>query len=142
MNIKQVSVFVENKPGSISDIMNILSKNKIDVSALSIADSTNCGILRLIVDKPDKAVDVLKSDFTVKIIDVIGVYLEDHPGSLAEVLEIIKDAKISIDYLYAFTANNPNGAIVMFKFDDAKAALETLTLKGVRLVKSEDICKQ
>src|SRR5574344_1747538 len=103
MFVKQVSVFVENKKGCISDCIDVLAKANIDISALSVADTDTFGILRLIVNNPDKAYETLKdNNYTCKITRVIGVYIKDVPGGLAKVLNIIKESNIDVNYLYAF----------------------------------------
>src|SRR5690554_1516581 len=102
MKVKQISVFLENKTGRLAAVTDTLAVNGINIRALSIADTSDFGILRLIVDQPDKAYEVLKTgEFTVSVTDVIGVEMPDQPGGLAKVLKELENAEINIEYLYA-----------------------------------------
>ena len=102
MIIKQISVFVENKKGRLAAITDILAENDVDISALSLADTSDFGILRLIVDKPDVAQEALtKAGVTVKITDVIAVVMDDVPGGVAQALKVVSDNDISIEYMYS-----------------------------------------
>ena len=127
--IKQISVFVENKSGRLSDILNVIGKNGIDISALSIADTTDFGIVRMIVNDPDKAAEILKSNnLVVKVTDVIALAVADKPGGLAGDIEKLKNAGISIEYMYAF-ANGADAAAVL-KSDDPARVIDILKGSG------------
>lgn len=140
MFIKQVSVFVENESGNMADVLSILGKNKIDISALSIADKTDFGILRLIVSDPEKAVSILKAEgMIVKLTDVLAVGIEDKSGSLAKVLDILKDASIAIEYLYAFIGKSNYGALVIIRADKPEQALTVLKNNNIMLVEAKEI---
>lgn len=140
MFIKQVSVFVENESGNMADVLSILGKNKIDISALSIADKTDFGILRLIVSDPEKAVSILKAEgMIVKLTDVLAVGIEDKSGSLAKVLDILKDASIAIEYLYAFIGKSNYGALVIIRADKPEQALTVLKNNNITLVEAKEI---
>ena len=103
MFLKQLSIFVENKHGRLAEITGLLTKHEIDIRALSIADTTDYGILRLIVDKPDKAKKALQEEgFTVSLTNVIAVAIDDTPGALANVVKVLCDHEIGIEYVYAF----------------------------------------
>ena len=114
MLLKQVSVFVENKSGKLFEILKLLGDNNIDISALSIADTTDYGILRLVLNKPKKAVEILKeNNFIVKIHDVIAIRIDNKPGGLVSALDLLRSNNIEISYLYAFVASLGNSASVM-----------------------------
>ncbi len=130
MNIKQLSIFVENKFGRAKLIIDTLSENNINISALSIADSSEYGIMRLIVDNPERAKSLLEeSGVMVKITDVIAVPMGNKPGELSKLLEILTDNRICIEYMYAFTDNSGNGAMLVIKTDNNELALKVLDNK-------------
>ena len=133
MVLKQVSVFLENKSGRLADVARALGENDIDISALSIADTTDFGILRLIVNKPDKAVRVLdESGFTVGTTEVIAIAVEDHPGGLAMSLDALEQARIDIEYMYAFIGNKAsNRAMVILRVENPETAISALQAKGL-----------
>ena len=140
MLVKQVSIFVENKEGKIAQVLNILAKENINVSALSLADTTNFGILRLIVDDPKKAKSILQGeDIIVKVNEVLTVGIDDRPGGLAYVLDVLAKANIAIEYMYAFTGHNKEYATVVFKTNDIDKAYDCLKLKNIPLITMEDI---
>ena len=142
MFIKQVSIFIENKAGKMAEVLDILAKNNIDISALSIADTEDYGILRLIVDSPDKACDILKENgFIVKLTDVLAVAIEDKPGALSKPLVALKDKDIEISYLYAFVAKNTDNAIVVIKSSDPENAAKTLEEHSITLLDMNNIYK-
>lgn len=104
MLIKQISVFIENMPGKLGEVTQVLGENGIDMSALSLADTTDFGILRLIVNDPDKACQVLRNhDFIVKQSDVVAAVIDDRPGGLTAVLQILSGAQVSVEYMYALS---------------------------------------
>ena len=129
---RQITVFLENKPGRMEEVAGCLAKNNINIHALSIADTTGFGILRMIVSKPEKAADALKSSgFMVKITEVIAVAIEHTPGSLYKVLRELNTLDISIEYLYAFTSQHrDHDAIVILSLNNQDAALEKLKSGG------------
>ena len=140
MLVKQVSIFVENKEGKIAQVLNILAKENINVSALSLADTTNFGILRLIVDDPKKAKIILQEkDIIVKVNEVLTVGIDDRPGGLAYVLDVLAKANVAIEYMYAFTGHNKEYATVVFKTNDLEKAYDCLKIKDIPLVEAEDI---
>ena len=135
--IKQISVFVENKSGRLSDILNVIGKNGIDISALSIADTTDFGIVRMIVNDPDKAAEILKSNnLVVKVTDVIALAVADKPGGLAGEIEKLKNAGISIEYMYAF-ANGSDAAAVL-KSDDPEKVVSILKESGFDVYSADE----
>lgn len=140
MFIKQVSVFVENKAGTMADVLELLGKNGIDLSALSIADTTDFGILRLIVSDPFNAEKILKENgMIVKLTDVIAVGIEDKPGSLSKILNTLKENGIELDYMYAFIGKTTHGAIVIMKTPDAEKTTEILNLHNITTVDASEI---
>ena len=131
MLIKQISVFIENKAGKVSKIIDILGENNIDISALSIADSADFGILRLIVDYPEKAAKILNAeDYLVKTTSVISIGIENKPGGLTKILNTFKDNDITIEYMYAFV-NKDNSAVTIIRADDTKLAVAKLAEVGI-----------
>jgi hypothetical protein len=142
MKVKQISVFLENKTGRLAAVTDALASNGVNIRALSIADTSDFGILRLIVDQPDKAYDILKAQkFTVSVTDVIGVEIPDQPGGLARVLLELKEAEINIEYLYAFLGRGQGGAIVVFRVEKIESAIAKLGNSGLNILKGEDIYK-
>lgn len=140
MFVKQVSIFVENTAGRMAEVLDILGKNGVDISALSIADTKDYGILRLIVDKPDTAVEILKSEgFIVKLTDVIAVAVEDKPGGLSKPLNALKEKDIEIDYLYAFTSKGSRGAIVVMKTAKPEETEKTLESHSISTLDIKEI---
>jgi hypothetical protein len=141
MFLKQLSVFVENKPGRLQAIIEKLSENGVNIRALSIADTTDFGILRMIADDNDKAKAVLAEAGVISTSnDVIAVFIDDKTGGLAKVLNIITNAGISIEYMYAFLGSrNTNHAYMIFHVQDTKAASAALRSAGIKLVEQEEI---
>lgn len=138
MAIKQISVFVENKQGVLSEAVAALSNAGINLRALSIADTQEFGILRVIVSDTDKAVAVLKDSTLVKVTDVIAVKMDDKQGALHNVLKVLEDAKINIDYSYAFTGSS-SGAYVVIRVDSVDEAQKALESNGVTVLNEEDV---
>jgi len=140
MVIKQLSVFVENKLGRMAEITGIIGDANVDIRALSIADTSDFGILRLIVDKPEEALLALKENgITVSLTDVIAVGIEDKPGAFAKVVKIMSDAKISIEYMYAFISRSDDQAFVIMRVEDPVKGVAALKSHGVQLLCREDI---
>lgn len=131
MLVKQLSVFVENKPGRLSAIINLLADHHVNLSALSLADTSNFGVLRLIADKPEAAIAALREEGIVaKSTDVLTVAIDDTPGSLTQVLDLLAGAGISIEYMYAFSAKQENKALMVFKVDELDKAEALLRAGG------------
>lgn len=140
MTIDQISVFVENKPGMLVEVIEKLGAKGIDMRAMSIADTADFGVLRLIVDKPDKALEILReAECITSVTKVIAVSIEDKPGSLARVLRMLSDAGISIEYAYAFITHEAGRAYVIIRVEDNDKAISVLTAGGVRLAAGRDI---
>ncbi|MBE6687919.1 MAG: ACT domain-containing protein [Ruminococcaceae bacterium] len=131
MIIKQISIFVENKHGRLADITEILARNNINILALSIADTTNFGILRVIVDNPEHAENVLKeAGLTVSITSVLAVTIDDTPGGLAGCLRLLADNSIPVEYAYAFVSQTANKACVILRIEKDFKALTVLQEAG------------
>ncbi len=138
--IKQISIFVENKPGRLKAMTNILKKNNIDIRALSIADTKDFGILRLIVNDPDKTCEILKNaECTVTITEVLAVGLEDKPGGLAVVMDTLFENSISVEYMYAFFSKLEGQASVILRVNDNQKAADVLGAANIKMLTSEEI---
>lgn len=132
--MKQLSVFVENKVGRLSAVLDVLKDNYVDISALSLADTSEYGILRLVVDKPDIALDALKaSGVMVKCTEVIAAAMDDAPGGLAELLSVLSDANVGIEYMYAFIGKEAGKAWTVLRVDDVEAATDVFTKNGIAI---------
>lgn len=141
MKVEQISIFLENKSGRLAEVATVLAKGGINIRALSLADTTDFGILRLIVNDTEKAKQVLKDNgFTVGKTEVIGVEVADRPGGLAEILNVMKEHNINVEYMYAFVQKSAGNAIIIFRFDELEKAIEVLRKAGIKIMKGEDIC--
>lgn len=139
MAIKQLSVFVENKQGNLSDTAKVLADADINIRAMSIADAKDFGILRLIVSDCDKAKELLSEDTIVSITDVIAVKMDDKQGALYKILKVLEDGQINIEYTYAFTAHINLDAYVVFRVDDVEVAEKLLHEKGFATLTQEQV---
>lgn len=140
MAIKQLSVFVENKEGKLREITDILAKAGIDIRALSIADTSEFGILRLIVRDPHKAKALLeKNGFVATINDVVGVEINDRPGGLAEIVRLFAKRDINMEYMYAFLTRTENKAYLVVRVDDASEVENLLESEKIRILTPADI---
>lgn len=141
MLVEQIAVFLENKSGRLAEITAILAENSINIRALSVADTADFGILRLIVDKVEQAKAVLRENgFTVGKTQVLAVEVEDKTGGLAKVLKCIKDAGINVEYMYAFVNKSGANAVLIFRFDEMDKAIAVLQEKGFALLTGAQIC--
>ena len=135
MLVKQLSVFMENRPGRLYKLTNALGKEGINFVTLSIADTKDFGIVRFIARDNEKAYEILKREgFTVGITELIGVEVDDKPNALAEVIALIEAANINIEYLYSFVLTNHNSAKILMRVEDTERALQLLTEKGIKLL--------
>ena len=140
MLIKQMSVFVENTTGRLAELTRILAEHGIDIKASTIADTVDFGILRCIVPNPEAATEILKeAGFTASITEVIAVTLEDRPGGLHKVLQILADHDIGVDYIYSTIKSKEDEAVVMIKVEDPKKAMDILTSNGVKLYNMSEL---
>lgn len=142
MAIKQLTVFVQNKKGTVVSVTDILAKNDINIRALSIAETEEFGILRLIVDNETAATKILEENgYLIKTIDVVGVKIGDKPGALTAALNVLDKANINVEYLYAFMARTEKHAYVVLRVEDNDAVESALESAGLHLISNEDICK-
>lgn len=142
MAIKQLTVFVENKQGTLVEITDTLAKNNVNIRALSIADTQDFGILRLIVTDNETAINALNDrGFLVKTTDVVGVKIGDAPGKLSTALEVLDRAGINMEYLYAFMARTERHAYVVLRVADNEAAEAALEEAGFHMITDADIAK-
>ncbi|MDA3902558.1 MAG: ACT domain-containing protein [Desulfuromusa sp.] len=140
MKVEQISIFIENKSGRLAEITAILGKAGINIRALSLADTSDFGILRLIVDDSEKALKVLKEQrFTVSITNVIGVAVPDTPGGLTSILQILDNNSVNVEYMYAFVERSGDNAVIIFRFDNIDEAIAALTKNGIKILPSEHI---
>ena len=131
MIIKQISIFMENTTGRLADVTALLAKAGINLRAISIADTTDFGILRMVADQPDAAVKLLKeSGFTARETDVIGVEVPDQAGELARIMSLFRDEGVGIEYLYASLEHSADQAVIVLKVDDVKAGVAMLEKNG------------
>jgi hypothetical protein len=138
--ISQVSVFIENEIGKLYEIADILGRNNINIRALSLADTSDFGILRLILDDPIKGYDMLKHyDFTVGKTDVIAVEVPDKPGGLASVLKVLSVNFINIEYMYAFVERSGEFAVMIFRFDETEKAIKALKDNNVTMISADKL---
>lgn len=139
--IKQISVFMENKPGRLLEVTKLLAKNNVNIRTLSLADTAEFGIARLIVDSPESVVELLKNNrFTARITPVLAVEVPDDAGGLAKVLEVFTEAGINVEYMYGFVEKkHPDKALLVFKVEDPARAKEQLVSKGITVVSEKDI---
>ncbi len=142
MSIRQISVFVENKKGSLVKVTDTLAKENIDLCAMSIADTQDFGILRLIVSDTDKAVDVLhKEHCIVSVNEVVGVRMQNKPGALATVVKVLNDNGINMEYMYAFNGSTPHHSYLVLRVDDNDRVAELLLEKGIKCITEEQANK-
>lgn len=140
MYVKQISVFIENTPGRLADFTKVLAENSIDLVSLSIADTTNFGILRGIVGDPEAASKVLMANgYTVKVTDVLAVCVPDHPGGLSGILEKLAEKNIALEYLYSFVRRKGDNALIIIRVDKPEEAEKVLSDAGVRTLSQDDV---
>jgi hypothetical protein len=140
MKVEQISVFLENKPGALAEVTRILGEGGVNIRALSLADTKDFGILRLIVNDNEKAREVLgRKGFTVRKTEVVAVEVPDRPGGLAEILKVLSEASINVEYLYAFVQQSGENAIIIFRFDEIDRAIAVLSEKKMRILEGKKV---
>ena len=140
--LKQLTVFVENKQGTLVDITDILAQNNVNLRALSIADTQDFGLLRLIVNDNDTAVSALSDKgYVLKVTEVVGVKIGDQPGKLSKALSVLAEAGVNVEYLYAFMARTEKHAYVVLRPTDNAAAESALEAAGFHMITDADIDK-
>lgn len=141
MKVEQISIFLENKAGRLAEVTSILSKAGINIKALALADTSEFGILRLIVDQHEAAQKALKeSGFTVGLTNVVAVEVSHEPGGLHKILTILEQRDINVEYMYGFPCQGAE-AIIVFRFDRTELAVEVLQQNGVRIFTSQEVYK-
>lgn len=140
MKVEQISIFIENKSGRLAEVSGILGEANVNIRALSLADTSDFGILRLIVDDSEKALNVLRErHFTVSKTEVIGVEVPDMPGGLSSILKILDNNQINVEYMYAFVERCGSNAVIIFRFDNVDQAIAVLLQNKVNILKGEKI---
>ena len=140
MQVQQISIFLENRVGRLQEVTDLLAENDINIRALSLADTSDFGILRLIVNKPEQTIRMLREGgFTVRENEVIAVEVEDRPGGLARTLELFSRAGISVEYMYAFVERSGNNAVIIFRFDNVDQAIAVLLKNAVNILDGKKI---
>ncbi|HMA68110.1 MAG TPA: ACT domain-containing protein [Desulfosalsimonadaceae bacterium] len=135
MKAEQISIFLENKAGRLAEVTGTLSEAGVNIRALSLADTTDFGVLRLIVDDNNKAEQVLKdAGFTVRITHVVAVEVDDRPGGLHYILDTLTRAGINVEYMYAFVQQSGDNAIMIFRFDQLEEAIRVLEQNSVTVI--------
>jgi hypothetical protein len=138
MKVEQISVFIENKSGRLAEIARILGEAGINIRALSLADTSDFGILRLIVNDRETAKQVLKEKgFTVSKTEVVAIEVPDRPGGLANILQILDQENINVEYMYAFVVRCGEIAVIIFRFDETERAIKALVEKGFNVLEGE-----
>jgi len=140
MKIKQISVFLENRKGRLHEVCSLLGQAKINIRALTIAETESFGVLRMVVDKPAEAVELFrKNNITANQTDVVAVEVPDTPGGLALVLKILSEQNVNVEYMYGFVEKFSENALLVFRFDDPSRAEEVLRQSNVNVVTEEHI---
>jgi hypothetical protein len=142
MKVKQLSVFLENKPGSLSRPVQALARAKLNILALSVADTQQFGILRFIVREWEKAMKLLeKGGFVVKVTDMVAIEVSDAPGGLATILASLEKTHVNLEYMYGFTQQQEGKGLLVFRFDDPDRAIEALQRTGINPIRSVELFK-
>ncbi|MBN2533375.1 MAG: ACT domain-containing protein [Spirochaetales bacterium] len=138
MDIRQISVFLENKKGRLADVTNVLAKQGINIRALFLADTQDFGVLRMIVNDAGKTLQILKdNNFVAQETSVVAVEVEDKPGGLNRILHLLDEKDINIEYMYAFVEKKADNAIVIFKIDEHEAAKKVLLENKIGLLTTD-----
>ena len=140
MKLTQISVFLENKKGRLLEVCSLLGEGQINIRALTIAESEGYGVLRMVVNRPQEAMRLLKSKaFVANLTDIVAVQVEDKPGGLASVLKVINDQDINVEYMYGFVEKFSERALMVFRFEDPDKAIAALTKNNVKVISKEEM---
>jgi hypothetical protein len=140
MKVEQISVFLENKSGRLAEVMRVLGSAGVNIRALSIADTSDFGILRVIVNDNEKALKALKdNDFTVSKTEVVAVEVPDTPGGLAGILDLLEKQNVNVEYMYAFIERSSDNAIIIFRFDGNDRAIKALSDEGITILEGAKV---
>jgi hypothetical protein len=142
MQLEQISIFIENKSGRLAEVTRVLGSQGINIRALALADTSDFGILRLLVDQTDLARTTLKEHgFTVSKTEVVAVEVPDQPGGLSGILDVLDKSQVNVEYMYAFVERCGGNAVIIFRFDDPEAAIRVLTDNGIAILAGERLYK-
>lgn len=140
MKVEQISIFIENKSGRLAEVSGVLGDAGVNIRALSLADTSDFGILRLIVNDTNKAFQVLREqNFTVSKTEVIGVEVPDIPGGLSSILQILDNNDVNVEYMYAFVERSGDNAVIIFRFDNIDEAISVLTDNGITIIEGSKL---
>jgi hypothetical protein len=140
MKIIQISVFLENRKGRLYEVCRLLGEHQISIRALNIAEATDFGVLRMVVDKPEAAQKVLRDNhFVASRTDVVAVEISDKPGGLADVLHVLSKEDLNVEYMYAFVEKRSDKALVVFRFDDTEKALRLLAAHHINVIRQAEL---
>ena len=140
MKVEQISVFLENRAGRLAEVTKALAEAQVNIRALSLADTSDFGILRLIVTDTEKAKEALKAKgFTVGRTSVVAAEVDDSPGGLHKILEVLTAGQVNVEYMYAFVTQSGQNAILIFRFDRTDQAIEVLQKNKVRILSGEEL---
>jgi hypothetical protein len=140
MSVKQISVFLENRKGRLAEVTQTLAREKVNIRALSLADTSDFGVLRIIVNNPERCLAALKAkSFVAQVTEVIAVEVEDTPGGLARILEVLDGDNVNVEYMYAYVEKSRDNAIVIVRIDDRERALAVLEKNGIRTLGAEEL---
>ncbi|MDY0148955.1 MAG: amino acid-binding protein [Kiritimatiellia bacterium] len=140
MKVRQISIFLENRSGRLASVLSEMAKAGVNIRALSLADTSDFGILRLIVDKVEAGVKALKDGgYTVSLTEVLAVEVPDQPGGLAGILEALSQANLNVEYMYAFVCRATEKAVVVFRFENVTVAIEALKAAGISILPAETV---
>jgi len=143
MKVKQLSLFLENKPGALSRPVKLLAKAKHNILTLTLADTQQFGILRFVVRDWEKAKQLLEKDgFVVKVTDMVAIEVADRPGGLSDILAAVEKAGVNVEYMYGFTLSTEGKGLLAFRFDDPDRAIPALQKKGISPVGSGELFKR
>lgn len=142
MQIRQISIFLENKPGRLSEICRTLADADINIAALSLADTSDFGIVRMIVDDHEKAKEALSGKgHAVNVREVVAVCVPDRPGGMADVMQVLDKAGVDVEYSYAFSFHKGEKAVLVFRFDDNEKGAKALAQAGLMTLNERDVCE-
>jgi hypothetical protein len=140
MKLTQISIFLENRKGRLYDVCSLLGKKKINIRALTVAESEQFGILRIVVDKPEETAQILKKNgFVANLTEIVAVEVADKPGGLADILKVLSQNNINVEYMYGFVEKTSDKALLVFRFDEPDKAIALLKKKKIKVVGRKDL---
>jgi hypothetical protein len=140
MKVRQLSIFLENRSGRLAEVTDILGESCVNIRALSLADTSDFGILRVIVEDTDKALRILEEKgFTVTVTEVLAVEVEDKPGGLSRVLKLLEEEEVNVEYMYAFMEKLTDHALLIFRIEDIDGAIEICRKNGIKILSEKEV---